>query len=57
METSIWEDSNDCRGQTSIESPRPFCLVHGHHCVVKVVIDLDNTEDICKVLSLCLKYN
>lgn len=45
LETSIWEDGNDCGGQTSIECPRPFCLVHGHHRMAKVVIDLDNKED------------
>lgn len=45
LETSIWEDGNDCGGQTSIERPRPFCLVHGHHRMAKVVIDLDDKED------------
>lgn len=45
LETSIRKDSNDCGGQTSIESPRPFCLVHRHHCMAKVRIDLDNKKE------------
>lgn len=45
LETSIWKDGNDCGGQTSVECPRPFCLVHGQHRVAKVAIDLDNKEE------------
>lgn len=45
LETSVWEDSNECGGQTSVESLRPFCLVHGHHCMAKVGVDLDNKEE------------
>lgn len=43
LETSIWEDSNDCGGQTSIERPRSFRLVHRDHCVAKVLVDLGLT--------------
>lgn len=45
LETSIWEDSNECGGQTSVESPRPFCLVHGHHCMAKVEVNLNDKEE------------
>jgi len=45
LETSVWKDSNDCGGQASVESPRPFCLVHRHHRMAKVVIDLDKKEE------------
>lgn len=44
LEPGIREDSDDSGSQTSIESAGPFCLVHGHHCVAKVAIDLDNKE-------------
>lgn len=45
LQTSVWEDSNECGGQTSVESLRPFCLVHCHHCMAKVGVDLDNKEE------------